>query len=589
MSYRVDNFNGTFLVNVQDGTIDTTTDLRFVGKNYAGYGEVQNENFLHILQNFANTTAPPKAVEGQIWYDSSNEKLKFYDGTKFKAASGAEVSSTAPAGQSIGDLWFDTTADQLYVWSGSEFILVGPETSPDLGTTLFAGQVVKNNVGGNETIGKLIVGDEAIGIISRTEFTLDSSLNPITGFSQIKKGFNLINTNGATGVTTSDHYFWGTTSNTLKLNGFSSDDFVKIGSTTFSSTVAFGDSGLTLGDQNDLKVFVESGDEGIIQNQLGNPVRVRIRITDADIRSPAIFTSTGIIPGTNNFYDLGGSSNTWKNIYASSFNGNLTGNVTGNTTGSHTGNVLASDLSTILDAVNKTVTASFTGTLTGTVIGDVVGTANNALALNSAVADDTATPSTIAIRTASGNLAANQFIGTANQADRMAINDSATDTDPTYRSAKTTATANTVVARNSSADIFANLFQGTATAARYADLAEKYLPDEDYETGTVVMIGGEKEITACRVGARAIGVISENPAFMMNKDLEGGVYVALKGRVPVKTIGQVKKGDKLIAHDNGTAIATNLNTVVTALSTVFAIALEDTDNDGENVIEAVIL
>jgi len=103
MAYQVDRFNGTFLVSVDDGTIDTTTDLRLVGKNYAGYGELQNENFLHLLENFANTTAPPRAISGQIWYDSGNKKLKFYDGTRFKSANGAEIGTTAPPGLQIGE------------------------------------------------------------------------------------------------------------------------------------------------------------------------------------------------------------------------------------------------------------------------------------------------------------------------------------------------------------------------------------------------------------------------------------------------------------------------------------------------------
>ncbi len=94
MAYQVDKFNGTFLTSVEDGTIDNTTDIRFVGKNYAGYGEVQNENFLHMLENFANTTPPPRVITGQVWYDSENNKLKFYDGTKFKTAVGAEVSDS---------------------------------------------------------------------------------------------------------------------------------------------------------------------------------------------------------------------------------------------------------------------------------------------------------------------------------------------------------------------------------------------------------------------------------------------------------------------------------------------------------------
>ena len=62
MTYRVDRYNRTFLTNVADGTIDSTTDLRFVGRNYSGYGEIQNENFLHLLENFSNTVAPSRPI-----------------------------------------------------------------------------------------------------------------------------------------------------------------------------------------------------------------------------------------------------------------------------------------------------------------------------------------------------------------------------------------------------------------------------------------------------------------------------------------------------------------------------------------------
>jgi hypothetical protein len=79
MAYQIDRYNGTFLLSVDDQTLNSTaTDLRFVGRNYSGYGEIQNENLLHLLENFANTSAPPKAILGQIWYDSTNKKIKVY-------------------------------------------------------------------------------------------------------------------------------------------------------------------------------------------------------------------------------------------------------------------------------------------------------------------------------------------------------------------------------------------------------------------------------------------------------------------------------------------------------------------------------
>ena len=125
-----------------------------------------------------------------------------------------------------------------------------------------------------------------------------------------------------------------------------------------------------------------------------------------------------------------------------------------------------------------------------------------------------------------------------------------------------------------------------ATMAQYADLAEKYLSDQNYECGTVVMVGGTQEVTASKFGFRAIGVVSTNPAYMMNSELEGGTYIALKGRVPVKVTGKVSKGDSLIGADNGLALSAS---GIIAPNMVFAIALEDNDNGWIDVIEAIIL
>jgi len=585
MAYQVDKFNGTFLVSVDDGTIDTTTDLRFVGKNYAGYGEVQNENFLHLLENFANTSAPPKRVTGQIWYDSGNKKLRFYDGTRFRTASGAEIGPTAPSGLQAGDFWFDTSAEQLYAWNGTEFVLIGPETQPDLGASAVVAQVVKDNIGNNHTIVKFQSGGDVISIVSKDAFTLNSTINPITGFTVIKKGVNLVNTNGTTGVTATDHYFWGTASNAARLGGYPASEYVRLGEVAFDSEISFKDAGLTIGDQNDLRIRVENGDEPVIENRLGNTITLRVRVTDSDLRNVGVISSTGITPGTDNFFTLGSTVSKWSNIYSTTFTGALTGNVTGNSTGVHKGNVLADDNSVAFAAVTKTFTGSFAGTLTGNVIGSVTGTSTNALTLNSLIGEQGAVATSVALRDGSANITATRFIGTADKSNRLKIDDAAVDTDVDYRSAKTTKTANTIAARDGSGNLLANTFDGTATAAQYADLAEKYLADAEYEAGTVVAIGGEKEVTAASYGDRAIGVVSTNPGFMMNKDLEGGTYIALKGRVPVKVQGTVKKGDKLVPAQNmfGAASAANKSD-----TDYFAIALQD-HQSGSGVIEALVL
>jgi hypothetical protein len=588
MAYQVNKFNGTFLVAVEDGTIDTTTDLRFVGKNYAGYGEVQNENYLHLLESFSNTTAPPKAITGQVWYDSANSKLKFYNGNKFKVANGAEVSSTAPSGLAAGEFWWDSSAKQLYTWSGTDYVLVGPAASPDLGASSVTAQVVKDTLNNNHTIIKMISAGTVVGIVSQDEFTLNPTTNPIQDFSVVKKGITLVKT-GTTGVTSDDHYFWGTASNALTLNGFSASSFLKKDDLKFTSKIGFTDDGLTVGTNSDLSITKELTDGLVISSQLGGSITVRV--TSGGVKNKiAVFNFTSITPGDDSAYDLGAADAKWDAIYANTVYASLVGSVTGDTVGSHKGNVLANDTTVLINASSGQIGydgASLRGNLFGSVQGDLTGNADNASKLTG-ITPSVGIPSTvnktsIPVRDASGNIAATRFTGITDKADRIKIDDSATDTDSTYRTAKTTATANSIAARDPSGDLYATLFQGTATAARYADLAEKYLADQEYEVGTVMMVGGEKEVTASYDGVRAVGVVSANPAFMMNKDLEGGTYIALKGRVPVKVSGAVKKGDHLVASDNGCAVARHVDLYT------FAIALESSDDTGLKLIEAVIL
>ena len=596
MAYQVDKFNGTFLVSVEDGTIDTTTDLRFVGKNYAGYGEVQNENFLHLLENFANTSAPPKKISGQIWYDSGNKKLKFYDGSKFKVASGAEVSSTAPSGLGTGEFWWDSSAQQLYTWSGTEFVLVGPEASPELGASVVSAVVVKDSLNNNHSIMKLITGGKTIAVISQDAFTLNSTVNPIEDFTLIKKGITIAKTNSV-GVSSDDYVYWGTASNALKLGGVDAANFVQKGAIVFDNEIGFKDPGLQVGDGNDLRIRVENGDEVIVENRLGNDIIFRITVAEGtDERDVAIMTANGVVPGSNNSFNLGTALLRWNTVFAGTFNGNLTGNVTGDITGVHTGNLRATDTTLMINAATKQIGydgATIRGNLFGAVDGNLNGTASNSSKLTN-YSPSISIPAgevSIPIRDSSGDLYANNFYGVASKSERLRINNAATDdawnsasASTQYRSAKTTATPYSIAARDASGNMEANLFQGTATAAQYADLAEKYLPDAEYAAGTVMIIGGEKEVTASAWGKRAIGVISTNPAYMMNKDLEGGVYVALKGRVPVKVIGSVKKGDNLIAANDGCATVG-----VHHSSEVFAIALESNSDTGTKLVEAVIL
>lgn len=332
MAYQIDRFNGTLLVSLDDQTINTTaTDIRLVGRNYSGYGEIQNENFVHLLENFSNSSPPPRPLSGQIWFDSVNRKLKFYDGVKFKVASGSEASAVAPSGLSPGDFWFDTAEEQLYAWNGTDFILVGPERAPVLGETEAIPVVVKDSINADRNIIKLQVGSETVAIISNEEFIINNIINPIPGFTIVKRGFTLSGLNTNDNTTSTDYRIWGTASNADKLNGFTSDDFLRSANTVFSTQVKFSDSGFTVGDQNDLRITVVNGNEPVIENTLGQPIIFRISSV-AETRDIALFNTSGVVPGSTDLYDLGQPGIRWREVNAETmradtFYGTFVGNL----------------------------------------------------------------------------------------------------------------------------------------------------------------------------------------------------------------------------------------------------------------------
>ena len=149
-------------------------------------------------------------------------------------------------------------------------------------------------------------------------------------------------------------------------------------------------------------------------------------------------------------------------------------------------------------------------------------------------------------------------------------------------------TANKVVARDASGNFAAGTITATATQAQYADLAEIYASDEQYEAGTVVKLGGSAEITQTtnHADTEVFGVISTDPAYLMNKDAEG-LPVALTGRVPVKVIGKVRKGERLISSDVP-GVAWALGEDEYDARAVIGRSLEDKEDGDAGVIEAVI-
>jgi len=493
MAYSIDRYNNTLLTTVEDGTVDQTTDLKFIGKNYAGYGEIQNENFLFLLENFSGANEPARPISGQVWFDSGSSKLKFYDGTKWRTTGGAEIGTTEPTGLATGDFWWDSANDQLYVFNGISFILIGPQNAGE-GVTQMQSREVVDAQGGTKSVITATIEDEIIFIISPHEFDLNSSETVVKGqgYDRLRKGITLKNTKTANnGVTATDHYFWGTASNSLKLGGIDASNFIQ---TTEGANISFPqglelpDAGLLVGDSQDLQIKIDdNGYDAVLQNITNNAsIKFKVTTSGGSLTHVATINDTSLVPASDNTFSLGSASLGWSNVYAANFTGEAT-------------------RATALRVGSEFRTSSVS-----------------------------ATPNTVAVRDATGNIAA-------------------------------------------------NLFQGTATQARYADLAEKYSTGEELAPGTVVCVCShdDHEVEAASRGCIAIGVVSTDPAVMMNSDADGQ-YIGLKGRLPVRVIGAIKKGQAVYVDDNGCA-----STAINGGSLV-GVALESSSDEGEKLIECVL-
>lgn len=215
MPYILNKTNGTKLITLNDASLDRTTSLTFVGRNYAGYGEVVNENFIKLLENFANVTQPNNPLAGQFWFDSSNsiKKIKVYDGKNFKSVANIHVDTSSPSSSLTGDLWWDSNTDQLKVFNGSTYKIIGPQESArsswipgeETTSTSVTVPILKGNIGFN-----------TIATVSKETFPLDQLSSLYLDFDIIKAGITLAGADPVTGSSTSTgYYFWGTAAESL--------------------------------------------------------------------------------------------------------------------------------------------------------------------------------------------------------------------------------------------------------------------------------------------------------------------------------------------------------------------------------------
>lgn len=284
MSYQLNKTDGTLLLDLIDGQIDTaSTNLTLVGRNYTGYGEYFNENFIKLLENFSNTAAPSNPLTGQLWWDSSDQRLKVYDGSVWKASGGPIVQNTLPQ-MVAGDLWIDNLNNQVYAFDGSDLMLMGPQYKQSQGKSGFEIGSILDSQSRSRTVAYLYVGGTLSAVISNIEFTpiyaqrilgLVTASNP-NGI--IKVGMNIIDTGNFKFRGTAD------SANALVTSGGTvrtADSFLPStanGITTGTLTIQ-NSGGLTIGlSQNNVQKVV--GPRFYIENQLtDHDLSLRVKST----------------------------------------------------------------------------------------------------------------------------------------------------------------------------------------------------------------------------------------------------------------------------------------------------------------------
>ena len=539
MAYKINNTFGTLLVTLADGTIDVaTTDLTLIGKGYAGFGEKLNENLVKLLENFNNTTAPSNKVQGQLWYDKTNNQLNVYTGSKFKPVGSSTNSTTAPTNAVQGDMWFDTTNTQLYVYTGSAWTLIGPTTVSGSGVTQVITESPEDNTGVKRSILKLVANDTVVGVVSNLAFTPSSTES--LGAALVSAGFSTVAQGIQLSTSVASAKFRGTATDADGMGGVAAANYLRSDSadTTTGQLSVQTDDGIRIGAGNDITMTLSSDDFTIAQTTQNKDI---------------IFTGND-----------GGITTEALRIKGS----------TGRIEHLRVGDLTVDGTNTILNTQTLSVE-------------------DNIIELNRNISSNAGMPNYTGLKVNRGETSAVTEQNLYGVWDETFADDGST----TYGNAGGAWTAfksgggQDELSAPTLVDIRANVVHATTTSAMYADLAERYEADCDTEVGDVVILGGKAEITKCNddLSDSVFGVISDKPAYLMNAQAgnnDSHPMVALKGRVMVKLHGTGKAGDRVVSAGDGEARVADLGEC-TAFNTIGRL-VKDKYNKETALTECVI-
>jgi hypothetical protein len=658
MAYNINLTNGTNLVTVSDGNSDTNySSLVLFGKNYAGYGELLNENLIKMLENFSYASPPANPLQGQLWWDSANKLLKVRKDATWKVVSGPKASTLPPASDTVGDLWWDETNSQLNIFNGLNWTVVGPSFTSAQGLSGPTVETVHGSVDNTDhVVVKFYINGIVTAILSR-DATFEISTIP--GYTHLKPGFNL----PAAGTYT----YYGNSENALSLGGVLAANFMRsdVASVTNYPLSVKTNSGFTVGLNDDFKINVDGSAVNLAGLAPGRNTDFSVNVsgittlglrlsgttglatvfadpvaptgiatknyvdTNISTASAALLRrdgSTSIIgnlsPTITSAYSLGTDVNHFASVYSDLFAGTTFTTQTGTVNSLQINNYPASSLSAATKQyVDDTATtlSDEASTLNNDTINTIIGAAplalSNLAAISSAINNNptyattvsnamnllaskdsptfTGTPiaPTPSTSDSSFKIATTAFVTNKVTAMTAAgisnpVLTGNTTVDTLVITAGITTLTNNLLDIGSATNSFRNIY-GTAMKSNYADLAENYVADKEYEPGTVLDFGGSKEVTEGALASNKVaGVVSTNPAYLMNSLCVGEfiVAVALQGRCPVKVIGPIHKGDLLVSAGFGCACSATKPEV----GTVIGKALQDYPEANMGVIEVSI-
>jgi hypothetical protein len=356
MAYQINKTDGTIVSTVADGQVDSnSTDLTLIGKNYSGFGEILNENFIKLLENFSSVSAPTRPIRGQIWFDSTESKVKVYNGTQFVPVSSATISNTRPSTLGVGDLWYNEVEKQLYFFDGTDPILLAPLYSANQGVSGLQIRSILDTLNQTRVITLLYNNGILLGIFAKDSFTPKNSIDGFSG--NIDPGFNA--------GTLANLKFKATVTNSEKLGGADATTYVRrdTSNTIDGQLRITRDLGLVVGDAGNGGFVVNNGNVVLQNTSTDRDLVLNVRKGIDQEDAIRIFSTSRTV----DIYNDPAYALSQVNIGGSlTVTGNLT--VQGTTTTINTANVTVEDKNIVLGLTDDSIPTEDTASKGGIIL-----------------------------------------------------------------------------------------------------------------------------------------------------------------------------------------------------------------------------